>query len=478
RFDAATAFVVFDDHRRADWTPYVYRTDDFGRTWTSLRTPAIDGYCLTILQDPVQKDLLFLGTEFGLWLSFDGGQQWQKWKHGLPTASVMAMAIQPEAHDLVVATHGRSMFVLDDLAPLRTLTPELLQQPLHLFAIPDAVQFITAQTPGSRFPGTGEYRGEAVPRGAMLTLITNADELAHADAEQDKPRKAARAAKAAAEAEAKAAAAKADPAQAPKSPSKEPPKDQVTVEVRAADGTPVRTFREGVKLGLNRICWRFDTDGVPGPARELQEDPELPPGNGGEAVPGAYTVTVKFQGQERSEKLALLPDPRTPFDLAAARSKAAARSTVQAIHRDLHAATQRLARSKRDVELCRQRLALEPKPKDGTADPHQATRSALDQCQKAIDELETRLYGPQGKQGIVRAQGLLNATRENLDITAGWDPPNATERLGLERARQQTDELVAAVNTFVAGPLAEFNTAFASSGLGLLPKATPVELGK
>ncbi|HYR29853.1 MAG TPA: hypothetical protein VEU30_15390, partial [Thermoanaerobaculia bacterium] len=102
RHAAGTAFIVFDDHRRSNWTPYVYRTTDYGKTWTSLVTKTIQGYALSIEQDPVDPDLLFLGTEFGLWVSNDAGRSWLKWKHGFPTVSVMGLAIQPREHDLVI----------------------------------------------------------------------------------------------------------------------------------------------------------------------------------------------------------------------------------------------------------------------------------------------------------------------------------------------------------------------------------------
>ncbi|MCK5942609.1 MAG: PDZ domain-containing protein, partial [Planctomycetes bacterium] len=91
KFDAATAFAVFDGHRNADWTTYVYVTRDHGATWTSLATDDIDGYCHCIEQDPVQKDLLWVGTEFGLFVTFDGGAHWQPWRHGVPTCAARAI---------------------------------------------------------------------------------------------------------------------------------------------------------------------------------------------------------------------------------------------------------------------------------------------------------------------------------------------------------------------------------------------------
>ena len=132
-YDAASAFVVFDNHRRQDFTPYVYRTDDWGKTWKSLATKDLRGYALAIEQDPADRNLLFLGTEFGLYASFDGGARWVPWKHGLPTTSVMALKIHPRDLDLVIGTHGRALYVLDDITPLRAVTAATLAEPVHLY---------------------------------------------------------------------------------------------------------------------------------------------------------------------------------------------------------------------------------------------------------------------------------------------------------------------------------------------------------
>ncbi|UCF20963.1 MAG: hypothetical protein JSU87_06090, partial [Gemmatimonadota bacterium] len=188
KFDAATAFVVLDDHRRGNFTTYVYKTTDFGRSFRSLAGGEIWGYALVLEQDPVKEDLLFLGTEFGLYVSVDGGESWMNWRHGLPTASVMALIVHPREHDLVIGTHGRAAFVLDDIRPLRSLTTGTLAEPIHLFAVPDAQQYRVKQTGASRFPGNGEFRGENRPYGALMTISLNVEGLPHPDEEVERQR--------------------------------------------------------------------------------------------------------------------------------------------------------------------------------------------------------------------------------------------------------------------------------------------------
>jgi len=240
RFAPLGAFAVFDGHRRADWTPYAYRTDDGGETWTPIATKELDGYCLSIEQDPVRAELLFLGTEFGLWFSIDAGASWQRWKHGVPTSSVMGLLVHPRDGDLVVATHGRSLFVLDDITPLRTLTPAMLQEKLHVFPAQPAAEWIIRQTPAERFPGQGVFRGETRTRGVFVYAIVNAEELAHPDDKVERERKS-RKPKPAKDEAAKDETAKPAEAKDKKDKKKEEPKDQVTVEVRDSAGAGAAT---------------------------------------------------------------------------------------------------------------------------------------------------------------------------------------------------------------------------------------------
>ncbi|MCD4789596.1 MAG: hypothetical protein K8R37_06300, partial [Bacteroidales bacterium] len=127
-YDTATAYVTFDGHRTGDKQPYLFKTTDFGKTWTSLTDDNIKGYCYKMIQDPVNPNLLFLGTEFGLFVSIDGGEVWSQFKGKLPDVSVRDLVIQERENDLVIGTHGRGIMIIDDITPLRQLTEETLQQ--------------------------------------------------------------------------------------------------------------------------------------------------------------------------------------------------------------------------------------------------------------------------------------------------------------------------------------------------------------
>ena len=137
-FDAGTAYAAFDRHTFGDHAPYVFRTADYGKTWTPLVTAqdvkGVRGYAHVIKEDLVQPNLLFLGTEFGLFVSIDGGKAWAQFKGGrFPAVAVRDLAIQPRENDLVLGTHGRGIWIIDDITPLRALTPDLLKQEASLF---------------------------------------------------------------------------------------------------------------------------------------------------------------------------------------------------------------------------------------------------------------------------------------------------------------------------------------------------------
>ena len=129
---AGTALISFDGHRSRDFQTYVYRSDDYGNSWQRLNTESVEGYAWVVRQDLVNPDLLFLGTEFGLWVSIDGGNSWARFKENLPKVAVHDLVIHPREHDLIVATHGRGIYIVDDLTPLRALNAEVLASDLTL----------------------------------------------------------------------------------------------------------------------------------------------------------------------------------------------------------------------------------------------------------------------------------------------------------------------------------------------------------
>jgi photosystem II stability/assembly factor-like uncharacterized protein len=165
-FDPSVAYATFDGHAAGDMKTYVYRTADYGKTWTSLATPDLTGYAHVVREDLVNPRLLFVGTEFGLFLSIDGGAHWAQFKGSLPNVAVRDIAIHPRESDLLVATHGRGIFILDDLTPIRALTPEILAKDLAM--LPSRPSALALPAGEQRFDGDAEFEGRTVPEAAAI----------------------------------------------------------------------------------------------------------------------------------------------------------------------------------------------------------------------------------------------------------------------------------------------------------------------
>ncbi|MBD1262451.1 hypothetical protein HZY62_17770 [Maribacter polysiphoniae] len=133
-FNKGTAYAVFEGHTQNDMHPYTYKTTDFGKTWKSIITADVVGIVRNIQEDYVNPDLLFLGTEFGLYITMDGGKNWKKFTNNMPSVAVHYIELQKETNDLVMGTHGRGVIIIDDISPLREINEEVLNKNVHFFA--------------------------------------------------------------------------------------------------------------------------------------------------------------------------------------------------------------------------------------------------------------------------------------------------------------------------------------------------------
>ncbi len=156
--DKATAYAVFDGHTQNDMKPYVYKTSDYGKTWKSLVTPDIYGFTRSLQEDFVKPGLLFLGTEFGLYISVDDGKNWSKFTNNMPATAVHYIEMQKNTNDLVMATHGRGVIIIDDVSPLREIDQEVLNKEVHFFKTKPMV--ILEETDFGRTATEMEFVGE------------------------------------------------------------------------------------------------------------------------------------------------------------------------------------------------------------------------------------------------------------------------------------------------------------------------------
>jgi photosystem II stability/assembly factor-like uncharacterized protein len=170
-FDEGTAYVAFDNHRSDDFTVYIYMTTNYGESWTRITTgiPQEAGTVHVIREDPANQNLLFAGTEFGLFVSFNRGGSWERMKNGLPTVPVDDIQIHPRDHDLILATHGRSLLIMDDIRPLEEMSDNVLSSELHLFGMRGGITWHLAST--KSFTGAQEYIADNPPYGVMVNYF-------------------------------------------------------------------------------------------------------------------------------------------------------------------------------------------------------------------------------------------------------------------------------------------------------------------
>ncbi len=165
--DAGTAFMTADGHRTGDMSVYVYMTTDFGQTWQNLSSDSIEGYAWVIRQDLVNPALLFVGTEFGLYVSLDSGQNWARFQENLPKVAVHDIAIHPRDNDLILGTHGRGIYIIDDITPMRALTAEIIDTDVAM--LPSQPGVMVSGGALQSFGGSDEFLAANPPEAVMIS---------------------------------------------------------------------------------------------------------------------------------------------------------------------------------------------------------------------------------------------------------------------------------------------------------------------
>ncbi|HEY7499468.1 MAG TPA: hypothetical protein VH740_13205 [Vicinamibacterales bacterium] len=168
-FDAGTAYATFDGHRTDDHKPYVFVTRDFGQTWTSISSNLPEGNVNVIREDPRNRNLLYVGTEYAFFISLNGGREWKKLMNGLPTVRIDDILIHPRDNDLIIGTHGRSIWIIDDITALQQLTDPVLTADAHLFSVRTATAWVTDTMKATGFGGDKHFRGQNPQGGTAIS---------------------------------------------------------------------------------------------------------------------------------------------------------------------------------------------------------------------------------------------------------------------------------------------------------------------
>ena len=168
-FDANTAYVTFDGHRTDDHKPYVFKTTDLGKTWTSISSNLPQGNVNVIREDPKNRNLLYLGTEYALYVSLNGGREWKRFMNGLPTVRIDDILVHPRDNDLIVGTHGRSIWIIDDITPLQQLSDAVMSTEAHLFEPRPATRWAEDTMLARGLGAAKHFRAPNPPGGTMIS---------------------------------------------------------------------------------------------------------------------------------------------------------------------------------------------------------------------------------------------------------------------------------------------------------------------
>lgn len=403
-----TAYVVFDDHRRGRWDSYLFRTENHGRDWRNLaQRSGIDGFLHTVEEDPVAPELLFAGSELGLFVSLNRGASWFKWTHGFPTVPVRSLVVHPRDHDLVIGTHGRGVWILDDVRPLRALarTPSIAAEAVHLFDPPVAYLRTDAATDGYHFSGDAVFRGESRAAGALLTYWVGVEDA-----------------------------------------------DTARVTIVDGVGRTIRSFPTHAVPGLNRVTWDLREE-IPRPGSDE------PPGDAvlgrgilllPQILPGAYAARVTVAGITVERPLSVLADPRVEVPLA---------ERIEKIGALRHAIG--LTAILADVEA-RQRTVEE-----GLTRMRAELASRTDEAAMALradaDSVHARLI----RAADAREAAVFRRTMATLG--SSWDRPTEGQRVDVHRMEDALRRVSDRLNGFLEGEWGAFRRRVEASGLTPLP---------
>ena len=278
--DENAAYATFDGHRTGDMKPYVFKTADGGKTWTPLATADVKGFAQVVREDYVNPKLLFLGTEFGLFVSVDGGANWAQFKENFPPVAVDDIAVHRREGDVILATHGRGIYIIDDITPLRAVTSEVLEKDVAM--LPSRPSPLAIEAGEQRSEGDSGFVSGGVDETASITYYLKKRHIV----------------------------------------------GDSRVEVYDPSGNLISTLPAGKRRGINRVAW---------PMR--MRAPRMPAGNSivmeggsfyGPRVPeGTYTVKLVKGKETYSSTVQLVADPRTNYS---AEDRALQQKTVRRLH--------------------------------------------------------------------------------------------------------------------------------------------------
>ena len=429
RYAESTAYLTLDGHRADDYSTYVFITTDYGESWKPIKSNLPAGVTARVIREhPLNQNLLFLGTEFGAYVSFDRGGRWTRLKGNLPLVRVDDMQIHPRDNALVLATHGRSVWLLDDLSPLERASENILTSDLHLFDVAPATHFRLYGRKGNT--GHKWFAAPNPPYGAVINYYV-----------------------------------------------KDKPKDDVKITITDNSGAVVRELKGPKEAGLNRIVWDLRLN-PPAPPPEGQGE-----GGGGffgtprgpRVQPGSYAIKIAVGDKTATGNVTVQEDPRIQIVETDRGKLNEAIAKVYALQKSADAARKTMQSLKTQITTLQNSL------KDN-ADVSKPVNESVQKLSDQLAAIQKKLVSAPDTSGSA-GPALPDEPRPLLSqitgVAFGLDSytaaPTEDETTRIDDLSRQLKDLIAELNKFIGEDVNNLNKQLRDSGLQFLNPGKPVE---
>lgn len=421
------ALLVANDYRRFNYSPYAYRTTNYGKTWKRIVDEQdVESYTLCIIEDTKEPNLMFLGTDDGLYLSLNAGNQWTKWTNGFPTVSVKDLVIHSREDDLVIGTFGRAAWVLDDIKPLRAIAKnsDNLTQNIQLFEPPTAYKAAYQQPTGSRFGGDALYHGTNRKSGAKFSYYFNSK----AENERDSVSN----------------------------------WDSLKLEIFDGDRL-IRTLKKKVpkENGVHHWRWYMTEKGVQNPSKKLNTPKREP--SGVSVLPGIYRAVLTYGDLSSEQSINVVNDPRIDFNLDDQKEIYTAAKTLQTYLETATKASQQLAQSKQIANELLESL----KNKDD-----EALKQEIEHTEEVIEKMDNLFelfFGKEDdRQGITSDPNVTVLERLGIAsyyVNTRQNGLTNTEHTLIKNAKSALQNTLQKVNAFFENDWSAYQSAVESIDL-------------
>jgi len=425
-FDAGTAFAAFDGHRTDDYATYLYKTTDFGRTWKSIKGNLPFGWVHVVREDPKNRNLLYAGTEFGVFASLDGGATWFSLKNNLPTVAVHDIAVHPRENDLIIGTHGRGVWILDDISYLQEMSETVLVSAFHLFKARPATLFWST-VKGDPY-SKPVFLGKNPPAGIFVTTWSKSDI-----------------------------------------------KEKIKIAVKDGAGVTLTEFDLNQKAGLQRDAWNFQF--LPAAADGKKYSASVIVVSLPSVRPGTYTLEITLAGTAYVCPAQVLADPRVDFPEAQWAAQSNCLAELLKVSKKLGLAVTAVKNIRRHLDGLQPDIAKSPGQKSVLL------RSALDDFFGGFAKLEKDILpgdmmASQGslEQSLRVGSRSIQLTTLGISFAGFPSAPTGTELVQFNEIRVMIDASVEALNKLITTELPKLNQFFKDNGLKPFPDIPEIKL--